>query len=297
MKEGRILKSYTHLPTNRALSKDKIYIRNRESGIQTSWPLHSHEGYEIYYFIEGVASYIIGDNIFQLLPGDMLIFEGQTLHRVNPDTEVPYVRSYINFLPSYLESLVPADLLDKLLTPFNNVNGKLIRWGAEEKEEIESIFTQIVWEREKEKTGHRFMVQAYLAQLLTHIYRKSREMDPALVVPNATQKEMYVHRILRFINDHYQENLSLDQIAGSLHLNKYYMCHCFKEVTGYTINVYLSKRRLDEAKKMLRTTDLPIGQISDQIGFNSPIHFSRLFKQHLGVSPQAYRNMNTNPDY
>lgn len=285
------MKDYTHLPTNRALSKDKIYIRHRESGIQVTWPLHTHEGYEIYYFIEGVASYIIGNNIFQLVPGDMLLFDGQILHRVNPDTGVPYVRSYINFLPSFLEPVVPDDMLHKLLGPLQHANGQRIRWNRDESEEVQRLFGEIKKEKEREQIGCRLMMQTHLTQLLTRIYRKTQEADAALIKPNATQKEMYVHSVLSFINSHYTESLSLDQIAEALHLNKYYMCHCFKEVTGDTINLYLTKRRLDEAKKLLRTTELSIADISDRVGFNSAIHFSRQFKQHVGVTPQAYRNI------
>lgn len=283
----------THLPTNRALIKDKIYVRHRESRRQSSMPLHSHDGFEIYYFIEGSAAYIIGNNIYNLLPGDMLLFEGSTLHRVKPDVTGPYVRSYINFLPSLFESVITEEWLDKFIHLFDGHGGRLLRWSKEEeKAGINMLYEKMQREKEKDLPGSQMMIQAHMIQLMTEIFRKSTETGAPNAIPNITQKEMYVHRVLTFINDHYKEPLSLDQIAASLHLNKYYMCHCFKEVTGETINVYLSNRRLDEAKKLLRTTDLPIGRIFDEIGFNSAIHFSRLFKQHVGVTPQTYRKIN-----
>ncbi|WP_010277294.1 AraC family transcriptional regulator [Paenibacillus senegalensis] len=283
----------THLPTNRALIKDKIYIRYRESRRQSTWSLHSHDGYEIYYFIEGSAAYIIGNNIYNLLPGDMLLFQGSILHRVNPEVTGPYVRSTINFLPSLIERAVTREWLDKFIHLFEEPGGRLIRWSnEEEKTAINLLYEKMHQEKERELPGFHMMIQTHMVELMTVIYRKSMEIGAPNAIPNVTQKEMYVHRILTFINEHYKEPLSLDQIAASLHLNKYYMCHCFKEITGETINVYLSNRRLDEAKKLLRMTDLPIGRIFDEIGFNSAIHFSRLFKQHVGITPQTYRKLN-----
>jgi YesN/AraC family two-component response regulator len=83
--------------------------------------------------------------------------------------------------------------------------------------------------------------------------------------------------------------LTLDQIADGLHVNKHYICHCFKEITGFSINKYLANRRIEEAKNLLVTSNDSIGMISDGLGFNSAVHFSRLFKQYVNISPQMYR--------
>ncbi|MDF2670592.1 MAG: AraC family transcriptional regulator, partial [Paenibacillus sp.] len=70
------------------------------------------------------------------------------------------------------------------------------------------------------------------------------------------------------------------------------MCHCFKEVTGFSINNYIARKRVDEAKRLLLMSNEPVGRLSELLGFGNPIHFSRLFKQHVGVSPLVYRKHN-----
>lgn len=283
-----------HTPTNIALSNNKIYVRSHFDEWQYQWPLHTHKGLEIFYFIQGQANYIIGDTIYDLLPGDMLLFSGETIHRVNPSNDVKYVRSYINFLPSFIEEELPAELYSKLLKVFENPNGLRIQWLPEEREEIKRYFETLYNENQKELVGYDYMLKSSLTQFLIHIYRKSKYLVEITTSSQPTNSQMTVQRILQYVNQIYKENESLDTMSVNLHLSKYYMCHCFKEVTGYTINSYIMRKRVDEAKRLLVESQRSINQIGELIGFNSTIHFSRTFKQYAGFSPQTFRKASEN---
>lgn len=278
-----------HTPTNLALQKLGIYVRADADDWQYSWPVHSHEGMEVYYFIRGDAHYVIGDDIYELAPGDMLLFSGSTLHRVNPSKGVPYIRSYLNFTPSFLREQMPEDTFRKLLSLFESPNGLLIRWSVEERGEMEALFRAIHRENEREAFGYEIMLRTLLIQMLVAIYRKSKRLHELTPPQQQSHTQANVQRILQYINHRYKENFSLQELARDLHLSKYYICHCFKDVTGYTINNYVISKRIEEAKKLLRLTDEPVGFISDKLGFNTAVHFSRSFKKYAGVSPQQYR--------
>jgi YesN/AraC family two-component response regulator len=284
----------THTTTNKALKQEKIYIRCHMSEWQDDWPLHTHDGFELYFFIEGNASFIIGDDIYPLKPGDTLLFSGKVLHQPNPSKDNIYIRSYINFTAEFIQDLVSEDMLQMLVNLFQQPNGLLIRWNENEFKEVDALIRQIYKEREKEASGYDFMMRSLLVHLLLKIYRNSKEVYPLFTGQVQTQKESNVRRILQHVNRTYKDPLNLESIADAMHLNKYYMCHCFKEITGHTINNYLARKRVEEAKRLLRTTNEPVGQLSDQLGFSNSIHFSRLFKQHVGVSPQGYRKLNLN---
>ncbi|WP_223192724.1 AraC family transcriptional regulator [Paenibacillus sedimenti] len=278
-----------HTPTNIALRQSGIYARANACDWQFQWPLHTHEGLEVYYFIQGRANYVIGDNIYDLLPGDMLLFNGDKIHRVNPSQDVPYIRSYVNFMPALIEQCMPSEMSKKLLSLFESPNGLLIRWSPEEREEIERFFQTLCSEIEKETFGYEWMSVTLLSQMLVRIYRKSKHLMELSRIQQPSHSQANVKRILQYLNQNYTENISLADLSKALHLNKYYMCHCFKEVTGYTINNYLMSKRIEEAKKLLLSSDQPIGSISEQLGFNTSIHFSRTFKQYAGASPQMFR--------
>lgn len=281
-----------HTPTNIALRSGGIYVRADASDWQYRWPVHTHEGVEVYFFIQGNANYVVGDDIYELSPGDMLLFKGSIMHRVNPSQETPYLRSYVNFMPSYLEDAAPPELAAKLLSLFDSPSGLLIRWLPDEWESVKNSFRSMQQEREKETFGYELMLKTHLLQLLIRIYRKSKRLADLPPYQQISHSQATVRRILQFLNQSYTQNLNLDEIAKELHINKYYMCHCFKEVTGYTINTYLMSKRVEEAKKLLLDSDEPIGAISEQLGFNSPVQFSRTFKQYVGASPQQFRKTN-----
>ena len=283
-----------HTPTNIALNNNRIYVQSRFDEWQYQWPLHTHKGLEIFYFIQGQANYIIGDTIYELLPGDMLLFSGDVTHRVNPSNDVKYVRSYINFLPSFIEDELSTELYSKLIKLFDNSNGLRIQWLPEERDEIEKYFAMLYNENQKELVGYNYMLTSSLVQLLIHIYRKSKYLVEFTPSAQPTNSQMTVQRILQYVNQVYKENESLDTLSVNLHLSKYYMCHCFKEVTGYTINSYIMRKRVDEAKRLLVESQNSINEIGEMIGFNSTIHFSRTFKQYAGVSPLAFRKASEN---
>jgi AraC-like DNA-binding protein len=282
---------HSHFPTNRALKQERIYIRHQVTEWQESWPSHTHDGYEIYFFLQGNVHLIIGNEIYLLQPGDMFLFSGDVLHRPNPAKDTPYIRSYINFTADYVRDMAGADLAEKLLGLFLQPNGLLIRWDESGMNDMDGHFASLFHERERDAIGNEFMIQSLLVQLLLKIYRKSKEMYALLTAPASSPKETNVRRILLYLNQHYKSAIALEALSKEMHLNKYYMCHSFKEITGLSINSYITRKRIDEAKKLLRLSDESIGFMSEQLGFSNPVHFSRMFKQYAGVSPQAYRKM------
>lgn len=277
--------------TNQSLYRDQLYIQYRKATHQHDWELHSHDGYEIYYFQKGKANFIIGSAVYPLQLGDMLVFNGKILHHAKPFLGTAYVRSYVNFVEPYVRDLLPSELMENISTMMNREGGLSIRWNESERSEVEKLLFQIFSERNKKVLGYEVMMKSYFLQLLLKIYRAANSLDVRTKPVSISQKEINVQQVLKLINEHFQDDLSLDDMAGAVHLNKHYMCHCFKDVTGMTVTQYLAKRRVDEAKKMLLGTNTSISRISEVIGLNNGVQFSRLFKQHIGVSPQAFRKM------
>lgn len=278
-----------HTPTNIALQENEVYVRSEADNFQDEWPVHTHNGYEIHYFIQGDATFLIGDRIYKPLPGDMFIFRGGVPHRINPSREIVYKRSFVNFTELLLLDMLAVSQLENLMSIFRHPNGLLVHWSLEEREHITGIFKGIKEEMDAGNTGHKTMIKLSLTQLLLRIYRKTTSEQTADPILFSSQKQTSVSRVLHYLNQNYTENVSLDDLSKTLHLNKYYICHSFKETTGYTISNYVIRKRVAEAKKLLLSTDAPILSISETLGFNTPVYFSRAFKQYVGVSPQLFR--------
>lgn len=88
-----------HTPTNIALQENEVYVRSEADNFQDEWPVHTHNGYEIHYFIQGDATFLIGDRIYKPLPGDMFIFRG-----VCPIGSILQEKSYTSEVSSILRN-------------------------------------------------------------------------------------------------------------------------------------------------------------------------------------------------
>lgn len=92
-----------------------------------------------------------------------------------------------------------------------------------------------------------------------------------------------------YLDEHYTEKISLDQLAELFYINKFYMTRVFKEQYGVSINTYLQQLKITKAKQMLRFTKVSMEEIGIKCGIGEANYFSRLFRQVEGITPSAYR--------
>ena len=93
----------------------------------------------------------------------------------------------------------------------------------------------------------------------------------------------------QYIDLHYQENITLDELSRLTYVNKYYLVHAFKKYIGLSPINYLISKRVEEAKVLLETTNYSVSQISDIVGFSSQSYFSQVFKKTMGTTPFEIR--------
>lgn len=98
-----------------------------------------------------------------------------------------------------------------------------------------------------------------------------------------------INRVIRYIQEHYAEPVSLDDLMEVVHLSKYYFLKLFKQYTGLSPYEYLINYRISQAKRLLRTTDHSIGAIAGEVGFLDESNFIKQFKKITGCKPLVYR--------
>jgi AraC-like DNA-binding protein len=111
--------------------------------------------------------------------------------------------------------------------------------------------------------------------------------------PYAEARRLRLERARRFIQDNCREPLSLGQVARRAGLSRNYFSRVFKQTFGKGFEQYLTEQRLLQAERLLRSSALPVGRISSDVGFSSPAHFSAAFRRSRGCSPLAYRQART----
>ena len=98
-------------------------------------------------------------------------------------------------------------------------------------------------------------------------------------------------RILWYIEDHLEQELSLEKIAKELSYSKFYIARAFKSETGMTLHKYIQGRRLDESARKLTETDQPIVEIAMEAGYGSQQAFTKAFGHAYSCTPQEYRRI------
>ncbi|MNI30475.1 Bifunctional transcriptional activator/DNA repair enzyme AdaA [compost metagenome] len=252
---------------------------------------HSHSHYEVYYFHEGKCTYLIGDKIYALSPGDLIIMYGMTLHcaKINPD--FPYVRSIIHFEPASLRPFLEQPQAVNVLLPFQELKNHRISLRGPEKEEAERILIFMNEQKKRQDAIGFNRMQLAFVDLLYFIYEQC--LQPLQNKEDfSSDKEKNVQNMISFLENHYTEDLRLEQLQEQLHLSKYYCSKIFKEVTGATIFEYIYRRRINQAKiHFLLDPKLSVTEVCFQVGFKHLAHFSRLFKQQVGQTPEKYKKL------
>lgn len=106
-----------------------------------------------------------------------------------------------------------------------------------------------------------------------------------------TYSHSIINQVRKTIEERFKEQISITTLAKDVFLTPTYLCVLFKQVTGTTINDYLTLTRLERAKKLLSDPYIKLYDVCYEVGYLSPSYFSRLFKKYTGISPSEYRNI------
>ena len=124
--------------------------------------------------------------------------------------------------------------------------------------------------------------------------REYRELlEKYLLAPPGHARPKYsalVEQTVQLIQTRYMEYLSVNQLAGELHVSSGYLGNLFRKETGETITDALLGRRLERTLVLLRDPSNKINKIAEMVGFSDPAYFTNVFTKHMGMSPRAYRN-------
>lgn len=98
-----------------------------------------------------------------------------------------------------------------------------------------------------------------------------------------------IYKVTAYIEQHYPEKMDVAHLADLIHLDKYYFIKYFRKRTGMTPQQYLIQKRIQEAKTLLESVDLPVREISYMVGYANTTHFISSFTKIVGISPAQYR--------
>jgi len=167
----------------------------------------------------------------------------------------------------------------ELLENFGTPDPKLVAIGK-----------QLLAGLEPEGAAGRMHVETLTFHLAIHLLRHYCTASVSLGKPVPKLPPRKLRRALEYIEDNLREDISLAGVSQALAMSPWHFAHAFRQSTGLPPHQFVLERRIEQAKSLLRETDLPITEIAHRIGCASHSHFSVLFRRTTGQTPRDYRN-------
>lgn len=261
-------------PTNIRTSAKLLNVGSaRYDGDWHSIP-HAHSYAELFYIVGGDGQFRIEDELFPVKADQLVIVNPDVLH-----TEVSYKAHPMEYIVLGIEGLELSD--------GKNTDDRFTILDYRGGGDVLTCLRHILRESQGLLDGYETVCQAYMEILIVRLMRNiALTVSPVPVEKRASRQCAIVRR---YIDTHYKEQLNLDLLAQQAHVNKYYMVHTFKQEYGVSPIQYLSQRRIEESKYLLRETDMSLSQISRVLGFSSASYFSQSFCKAEGLPPMEYR--------
>ena len=136
---------------------------------------------------------------------------------------------------------------------------------------------------------HLFLIDAIRQFCAWHFNTEVAASEASTSEKEKPGSDVQILQLKEYIDAHLHENLTLEDLANKAHFNKTYFVQRFKQMWGVTPIKYVNNLRYQKAKLLLLDTDIPISEISSQVGFRTPHYFSAFFKSCSGISPTAFR--------
>lgn len=269
-------------PVNISIEK----IQSYEKGLFL-W--HWHPEVELTLILSGEMEYQIEDNTYILSKGNGVFCNSNSLHsghmRGNHDCTYLSITFHPRFLYGYENSILNTKYINFITS--NALWASLVLetdvcWQQEVLESMNSIYEL----SQTESADYEMRVH----MLLLNIWHKFYQYFSAQ--PNSTPKpKQHLQRlrdILLFIEGHYNQDISLDDVAKSANICKSECCRFFKKHMGITIFDYILYLRIQNSLPLLKKSD-SITEVAAMVGFSSPSYYSQIFKRYMKCTPMEYK--------
>jgi len=260
--------------------------------VESYFGMHSHDFTELVIVTSGYALHQIDNETYAVSAGDVCVLSDDVFHGFHEAKDlniynVMFEHSKMSVQTNELKQIPGFQALfalDKLYTKDNSYKCRM-KLSKNQLTEIEGLLEKMSHEYKIGSNGFRTMMQAYFTNLVILLSRYFDEGSS--VVDDRISK---IADAIAFIEKHFTDNLSINQLSSIAHLSDRHFTRIFSEIFDISPMEYIITLRLNYARLLLLQKDTSITEVSISCGFCDSNYFSRIFKKVCGMSPREFRN-------
>ncbi|WP_127538066.1 helix-turn-helix domain-containing protein [Paenibacillus illinoisensis] len=262
-------------------------------GHEEDTELHQHVDFsELVIVLNGNATHVVHTEEYFIKKGNAFVINGSTPHAYRDPHDFKICN--IMFRPEMLASIGPdlkksngfqaLFVLEPYYRNIHSYPGKLAL-PIPSLEYVESLIAIMIEEYHGQLQGYQTMLLSRFTELVVYLSRHYDTQEKGMEGNHL----MHLANAISYMEDHYLEPLTLEEIAGKSNISVRHLNRIFRSYYQMTPIAYMLTLRLERACSLLKHSGLTITQISYECGFNDSNYFTRQFRRAYGVSPKVYR--------
>lgn len=256
-------------------------------------PIHWHNDLEINLIREGEAVFQVYQKSYRVRTGEGFLLNRNVPHSCSSPGNEHVRYSTILVRPDFLYGDFGSDVERKCFQPFlqNSAIPCIYLTGFDENgKEILQKLNQVEEAFDRKRFCYELKIKGLLCEAFAMILYGHRQELTKFVPANLQELER-LEKMLNYLNIHFTEVISLQDLADQVHLSREVCCRLFKKMTGKTITGYLEEYRVNKSFSLVQSGQYSMTQITEMVGFSNPSRFASAFRKRFGCNPGEYHSV------
>ncbi len=244
--------------------------------------LHFHDDLEFMLVLSDDGEFFLQKSICEIKQNTLFIINSSTLHRTVYTSESQHFKRYVlHISPTLLSeaSTNRTNFMSMISAPFY-----CIPLTEEQSRKIINLSEQLI-NFPKDNFGADIRYKILILEFLLEVMTVSE--NKTTVIERTNEDYYRIKPVIEYIEEHYTEPITLEDLSKYFSINKYHLCHIFKNVTSFSIFEYIIQKRILKARELLRSP-ITVQEAGELSGFQTNSYFIRTFRKYTGVSPRKY---------
>lgn len=262
-----------------------VNIRSYQGG---QFVCHFHPEIEVTLIVKGEMYYRVGDSEFLLRAGDAVFVNAEVMHAGRSVGESDCLYHPLNFWPLFVAGHEDSQIDQKYVSPLTkkeSLSFLIMRHDDPNDAPLLSVVAQMSRLCTEKEEGFELLLKSAACRLWYMLYMRrstAGEERDGVVADSAK-------RAIVFMEKHYSEPLSLQEIAVAAHLSRSELCRVFRRFTGRTVFSYLQYLRVRASLPLLQDQRYSVTDVAALVGFSGGSYYAEVFRRYIGYSPLEYR--------